>query len=91
MLKNYTKEYSVNIICLVTQLNIEVGLPGIETDLYLESQPEVMIATSFETTKELGGNQSPQRQEHILQGEHLELSFCVCIVCSYNKLLTVCK
>lgn len=55
MLKNYTKEYSVNIICLVTQLNIEVGLPGIETDLYLESQPEVKIATSFETTKELGG------------------------------------
>lgn len=91
MLKNYTKEYSVNIICLVTQLNIEFGLSGIETDLYLESQPEVKIATSFETTKELGGNQSPQRQEHILQGEHLELSFCVCIVYSYNKLLTVCK
>lgn len=65
MLKNYTKEYSVNIICLVTQLKIEFGLPGIETDLYLESQPEVKIATSFETTKELGGNQSPQRQEHI--------------------------
>lgn len=56
MLKNYTKEYSVNIICLVTYLNIEFGLPGIETDLYLESQPEVKIATSFETTKELGGN-----------------------------------